>query len=874
MQCKEAIEVLIKHKANIEAHDKDGRKVSDYAKLNDSEKITQLLYKDKKTRLPPASAASKTSLLPSIFKLQTNKKKISSKDYKRLNPVIDDKKHLDVLQNNEQLIKVGAARDTTAIPFYTEKDVNIEACDKYDQISLIHPTYMGDKIAIELLLEHNANIEVRDNTDKTALNYSKENKNNEIIQMLPSGTGKKTSQPEFSVTSEPNLSFSSYKINNTSNIDAFASVEEQSTTLQLLSYPQSTATLQNPPNDTVISTKKLDAEKKILELSIDIDMMGRRLDEHQRILQNYKWIERFKGVVDAENFIQIAKSTLPLVSATVDISKILQKLNDLDKQIRPLNLKQQKKEERLKKIQYILNNDNLRDYYIYFKTLFAITYIGCGAISSGMVVSESSKYAKISNLLGEIVSHLPIVGIAGTVITKISGIVDKRYNLSYANKILAIFSSNKEMERISDLLAIKMANAKYQEICALNKLPNQTRLIRYKDKVQNWLNGNSEKSLAEKMAEKDLTTIMETIASEKMPLTKRTKAEITEHAEEISNSVMEIMEIRENGNNLSEIQINNIETEKDSFIISSASVASYILSSSRSSNSSLLTVKSTNAEEISRKHDEEIAQLKTHIDQLKSSHKSLEADHERFIRLEQEAAKIRIIENELKKKADKDDIEMYSASGNMSQLMVSKGIASRTGNHLSQSDYIFQLDSRMGYMEQHLSGVSDHVAYKHVTTKKTNEEPSNKAIKAFGLKNRPSTKVVKPIAIKTGFDIQEDARTIAENAVDRLLECARSNSPNPNLLPKRFANKDVKKDLIKYLSENILSQLDNILPSFTQKEQIIRNLVDKLSMFVASYNEDGLSLTLKPEEFENSTRLKLNINQAIKKVLKLSSRNF
>ena len=869
---KEVIEVLLKNNANIEAVDNTGKTALDYVQYVNNKEIIQLLFssKSKQTSQPSALVTPKPNLSPSPSKLNTKEEKVADKDSKKLNPVIDDEKHSSVSHNNEQLIKAAEAGDVAKILFYINKGANIEARDRYSSTPLMWAARHGKKEAIEVLLKHNANIEAVDKGGKTALDYAKSNEHKEIIQLLLSSKNKQTSQPEALVSAEPNLSSPS-QLNNTTSSKTSASLEQSLATLQ----PPSTLnpTPPTPPTtDTIISPKELNSEEKTLELSIVT--IKQQLAEQQRILQEYKWIERFKDV-DTEKFGQITNDTLKLVSATVDINQISQRLNNLDEQIMPLTLIQQKEEDRLKKIQYILNNDNLRDYYVYFKTLFSSTYIGCGAISSSLVVCESSKYAKISSLIGEIVTHLPMVGIAGTVITKISDIVDKRYGLSYANKILAIFSSNEEMSEISDLLTIKMTNAKYQEICALNKVHNQSILTRYKDKVQNWLKGINEKSLAEKMAEEDLTIIMEAIASEKMPLVKRTKADITEHAEEIVSLIMDIIKIRENGNNLSDIQI-NVGREEDAVSISSVSVASYVLSPSSSSNKFSSPSPGIDIEEMRRKYDEDIAQLKEHIELLKSSHQSLEVDRERFVRLEQESAKIRRLEEQLKKKADKDDdVEFDNAAGGMGQLTIGKGINSRAGNQVSPFDYRFvQLESRLGYVEHHLSGVSDRVAYEHVTIHSTNEEPSSDVREAFGLKERPSPKIVKPVATRTGFDIREDATTIAENTVDKLLEQSKSQSPNPNSLPKRFANNEVRKDLITFLSDCVLTQLGNITLAFKQKDQIINKLAGKLSIFIASYNEEGLSLTLKPEEFANSAQLRLNITQAVSEVVAAGSRNF
>lgn len=188
--------------------------------------------------------------------------------------------------------------------------------------------------------------------------------------------------------------------------------------------PQNIASFLSPAQVNITNVNSnLDDEKSP---DVSILSLKKQVEKHQKIIQEFSWIERFKNV-DVEELSSTANNVLKFITITSDLSKISQKLNDLDEQILPLTTKQQKEEERLRKIQHILNNDNLRDYYIYFKTLFSSTYIGCGALASNMVVHESGGTAQIGRLLAEIVTQLPLVGIAGTIITKISDVIDKRY---------------------------------------------------------------------------------------------------------------------------------------------------------------------------------------------------------------------------------------------------------------------------------------------------------------------------------------------------------------------------------------------------------------------------------------------------------------
>lgn len=125
------------------------------------------------------------------------------------------------------------------------------------------------------------------------------------------------------------------------------------------------------------------------------------------------------------------------------------------------------------------------------------SYIGFAALASGKVKQSNSAQGKAVIILGEIIEQVPIVGVAGTIIKGIAGIIDMKSGKIIAHKVLEVFSSNENLEVISEELAIRLTNARYVTLITLDKSSPQNTITKYKDKIAYWMKGEEISNLSE-----------------------------------------------------------------------------------------------------------------------------------------------------------------------------------------------------------------------------------------------------------------------------------------------------------------------------------------------------------------------------------------
>jgi hypothetical protein len=469
----------------------------------------------------------------------------------------------------EQLLKAGASlkaadRDgwtplhiAAAYGHYEVAEVlinamaGIDVVDKDGWTPLYIAAAYGQQAVAELLLKYGAKIDAKTKDNKIPLDIAKEKGHQAIVKLLETHQANpivtyilSLLSPEQAIKPDTNITKSD-KSNSTDNNNYHTDEKAEKKLGSPLFSTQSPQGIhaQLAQMDRKLDRHKQETDQLILEGISDLMMvisgMGMSLTSNRTLTAvGMSFVEsttsQGKDPVIVAQSVSVEQINDQLTKLSLEVGSVKNDVGAVKGNVALLNSEHQTKSAVLHKRKAILQNDNLRSYYEYSQALLSSAYITAQVIVSGKVELKENSSAKVGKVIGKIVEHIPIAGVAGSIITSITKMIGDKQVTQAMHHIASVATNTTEMDLVNEAIARKMVNFLYDKL--LNSA--QSKPASYSERFKNWISGNPILSPTEKLAAENIQLLLTKLAQGEIKLPKRSEADQAKHAEQVADELL------------------------------------------------------------------------------------------------------------------------------------------------------------------------------------------------------------------------------------------------------------------------------------------------------------------------------------------------